>query len=233
MNVAVVIPTLNRPDLLAACEQHLAEYGGYQQLVVVDNGYVGNPLIRPGDRTWVTEGRNLGFAAGCNRGTLEAPEADVYVFLNDDCQPLPGWLPPIVERVEEGHRVVGAHLVYPDGRTQHAGVTVCLEAGTLVARNRTTPHPSGPVDAVTGACLAVDAAWFRRTGGFDEGFWNGYEDVDLCLRARDVWYEARSTLVHHESQSGPQRWARVSENVERLQRKWGDRWPTTNRTPAN
>lgn len=223
MNVAIVIPTFNRPDLLTECQAALDDPAvtGPHLRVVVDNGFVGPAMIRPnGDRVWVTEGRNLGFAAGCNLGASHAPDADVYVFLNDDTVPQPAWLPPLVAAVEAGAQVAGPHLVYPDGRTQHAGVTVEDEAGTLVARNRTVPHPSGEVAAVTGACLAADGPWFRRVGAFDEGYWNGYEDVDLCLRADRVRFVAESVLVHHESQSGPERWTRVAENVRRLQEKW-------------
>lgn len=221
MNVAVVIPTFNRPDLLAKCREALAANTQGHRLVVVDNGFVGPAMIRPnGGDVWVTEGRNLGFAAGCNLGARQVPDADVYVFLNDDTEPQPGWLPPLVAAADP---IAGCHLVYPDGSTQHAGITVGVEDGTLVARNRTTPHPSGLVDAVTGACMAVNGPWFRRMSGFDEGFWNGYEDVDLCLRAGGASYVAGSVVVHHESQSGPQRWTRVNENVRRLNEKWGDR----------
>jgi len=234
VTVAVVIPTFNRPDLLAACLSALEEHTPEHVRVVVDNGFVGSPIFRTGPKAWCTAGRNLGFAAGCNRGAEMATGADVYVFLNDDTVPQPRWLDPLVAAIDAGALIAGPHLVYPDGRTQHAGVTVAVEAGTLVARNRTVPHPSGPVAAVTGACLAVAGPWFRRHSGFDEGFWNGYEDVDLCLRAGDrVAYVAESMLVHHESQSGPERWAGVAENVRRLQGKWGDQWPTTTRTPES
>lgn len=220
MNVAVVIPTFNRPDLLAKCCEALKANTPAHTRLIVDNGFIGPPTTRtPGTsgHVWTAEGRNLGFAAGCNHGAALAPDADVFVFLNDDTEVQPGWLEPLVAAAAP---ISGSHLVYPDGRTQHAGVTVNVEAGTLVARNITHPQPSGPVDAVTGACLAVDAEWFRANGGFDEGYWNGYEDVDLCLRAGGATFVAESVVVHHESQSGPQRWTRVRENVTRLNERW-------------
>jgi GT2 family glycosyltransferase len=91
--------------------------------------------------------------------------------------------------------------------------------------NRQGDHPhSEQVDAVTGACLAIRRTDFEMLGGFDECYWNGYEDVDLCLTARayggTVVYEPASVVIHHESQSGPERWTGVAANVARLRDKW-------------
>jgi GT2 family glycosyltransferase len=81
---------------------------------------------------------------------------------------------------------------------------------------------AGPVTAVTAAVMAVRRAAWDQVGGFDEGYWNGYEDVDLCLRLRaagwSVFYEPASTLVHAESVSGPERFSAAAANIARLQR---------------
>ena len=81
------------------------------------------------------------------------------------------------------------------------------------------------VSVATAACLAVRIQPFRQAGCFDEGYWNGYEDVDLCLTMRSAgWrivYEPASVLTHHESASGKERFRAVDANVERLQERWG------------
>ena len=38
--------------------------------------------------------------------------------------------------------------------------------------------------AVNGACLLIGRDLFQACKGFDEGYRNGYEDVDLCLEVR-------------------------------------------------
>src|SRR5204863_8719269 len=79
------------------------------------------------------------------------------------------------------------------------------------------------LQAVTAAGSLVSRAAFEALGGFDEGFADGYEDVDFCLRARRaghrVLYEPRSTLVIMPlaSRTTPQQ--RIA-NRDRLLARW-------------
>ncbi len=61
----------------------------------------------------------------------------------------------------------------------------------------------------------------------DEGFWNGYEDVDYCLKVRErglrVVYEPAATLFHYESKSGSARFRRTQANLQRLAERWRTR----------
>ena len=215
--VSVIVPLFNRWDLTKACVAALNRCGDPIELVLVDNGSTDDTASQ---RVQVRNDRNRGFAVACNQGAAYAT-GDVLVFLHNDTEPQPGWLEPLLEGLERA-TVTGSRLTYPDGTNQHTGVAVDFarppggEAWGL-----TDDLPSGYRDAVTGACLAIKRADFMHLGGFDDGFWNGYEDVDLCLRAGRCWYAADSHVIHHESQSGPERWRAVSENVSRLRAKWG------------
>jgi O-antigen biosynthesis protein len=211
MGVAVVIPHYGDDALLKQCAAAVTAATSWPHSI---EGWNGND-------------ENHGFAGNCNRAAKNT-DADTLVFLNNDCTVHPGWLEPLVAALDY-HPIAGSLLLYPDGRIQHSGVAVHrYPNGFIEARNLTYPHPSGEVDAVTGACLAIRADTFWSAGGFDEGYWNGYEDVDLCLTVAKQtgerpWFCAESAVTHGESQSGPERWRCVNENVARLNEKWGDR----------
>jgi len=199
--VSVVIPTRDRADLLAVTVEAVERTAPDAEIVIAEG--------------------KASFAENCNRGALRAT-GDVLVFLNDDTQPQPGWLDPLTRNV--GWGIAGAQLLNPDGSLQHSGVFFRRNGGALEAFNSTDPRPSGEVPAVTGACLAIEADLFAHLGGFDTDFVNGYEDTDLCLRARQAgvrcFYAAESRVVHELSQSAG-RFARVGDNINLLQKRWG------------
>ena len=65
---------------------------------------------------------------------------------------------------------------------------------------------SHDVSAVTGACLLVKRDIYEQLGGLDEeNFGVALNDVDFCLRARElgklVVYVAEAKLYHYESKS--------------------------------
>src|SRR3954454_11125751 len=73
---------------------------------------------------------NSGFAANVNRGLrASAAERDV-VLLNSDVEARQGWLACLQHAASEEHDVgiVGAQLVYPDGRIQFGGTVRNLGA---------------------------------------------------------------------------------------------------------
>lgn len=190
------------------------------QLVVVDNGNAGEAerafLADAGARleSFAPEARfnyprKLNFA-------LRFVDTEMVLLLNDDLEVItPDWIESLLEYAcDPAVGVAGARLRYPDGRIQHAGLALGL--------NGTVGHvchgmPLGQVgyngyshlvrnySAVTGAVMATRMSVLRELGGFDEAFAVDFNDVDFCLRARQlgkrIVYTPYSELVHFEGSS--------------------------------
>ncbi len=156
------------------------------------------------------------------------------MFLNNDRYVDPGWLDPMVQCISDGHTIVGARLLYPDGMVQHAGGWLGPTWNNVFHRYLHDVHLKGDdprvlescvVSWVTGALLAIPASDFRELGGFDTGFRNGGEDVDLCLKAqlknKSVYYCAEATAIHEEAQT-PGRHDHFTPNTARFLKRWGN-----------
>lgn len=225
MSVSVIVLHYGPRHLTDACLASLRQHSPDVQVVLIDN---------------TPPNENLGFAGGCNAGA-DLADGDVYVFLNNDTEVTAGWLEPILAELEDPTvGAAGPKLIYRNGAVQCAGLRIDFRQWGSEARNLRADWTTKPadVDGVTGACLAVRAELFGLLSGFDEGFWNGYEDVDLCLRVRAaghrIRYTPNATVIHHESQSDPvERYRKVQQNIARLNRKWGDRWPSPTGTATS
>lgn len=236
--VSIIIPLFNRLEYTRQCLGALARCtpGKLYEVILVDNGSTdgtGEFLgCLGGSFRIVRNENNLGFARACNQGA-NAARGKYLLFLNNDTLPQEGWLEALLQPAEGNPSVgvVGARLLYPDGTIQHAGVVIGDSPHPLFPFHVHTRKPADMPEAnvlkefqaVTGACMLVSRDVFLRLGGFDEGFLNGYEDVDLCFRVREagfaVIYNPASVLVHHESASEG-RFAALEQNVRLLHDKW-------------
>lgn len=225
MNASIIIPVYGSIGYLFRCLLSLQANTGSHELILVDNG-TGYPIPALNMAPAVIRNqKNKGFAHACNQGA-KAAKGDILIFLNVDTEVHPNWLPNLLKAFDKPDvGMAGARLLFPDGTIQHSGIAFKLIQGKLNAYNLKNDTEAGYVSAVTGACMAVRANVFHDIHGFDESFYNGYDDVDLCLRIREkgwrIWYEPSAVVTHMESATGPERWVKVSENVLLLQVKWG------------
>jgi GT2 family glycosyltransferase/glycosyltransferase involved in cell wall biosynthesis/2-polyprenyl-3-methyl-5-hydroxy-6-metoxy-1,4-benzoquinol methylase/Flp pilus assembly protein TadD len=237
---SIIIPVWNKVELTRQCLVALgpATDDVSFELIVIDNHSTdGTPEFLAslgGDVRIITNDENLGFARACNQGAAIATGENL-VFLNNDTIPLKGWLSALVEevRTHPDVTVVGSKLLYEDGTVQHAGVAIDRYDLTPyhIYNGFAGDHPAvnkrRELNAVTGACLLIRRSVFAEIGGFDEGFINGFEDVDLCLKVRDkrgrIVYQPRSVLYHLESQT-PGRKQHDQSNANRLHQRWGHCW---------
>lgn len=173
---------------------------------------------------------NHGFAYSNNRGVAEARGEWIF-FLNNDLILEDGWWQPMVEVAEnrDGCGMVGnIQRRADDQRVDHAGIRfdyigVPVHEGknALFIRERGVRKSRG----VTAACSLIRRRAFLRAGGFDEGFRNGFEDIDLCLRMAEGGCEhlvARSSLVAHHVSVSEGRKDHEDLNRLRFLRRWGE-----------
>jgi GT2 family glycosyltransferase len=234
--VSIVIPTFNKWEFTFRCLMALSHNTTdvAHEIIVIDNASSDEtaqalPLL---DRIrFQRNPANHGFARACNQGAQMA-RGRYIVFLNNDTEPRAGWLSAMVRVADASPEVavVGNKLLFPDGTIQHAGVIfgygVPFPITPFHAHYR---RPAAAADtavelrAVTAACMLIRPAVFSAVGGFDEGFVNGYEDVDLCLKVAmtgaKIAYTPDSVVVHHESVSDG-RFACDGANIDRLNQRW-------------
>jgi FkbM family methyltransferase len=237
---SIIIPVWNKRELTEQCLTELAKVtsGISYEVIVVDNhstddtAHFLNQLS--GDIQIIRNSENLGFAKACNQGA-RAARGRFLIFLNNDTIPLNNWLAALVTEVTSHPEVgiVGSKLLYEDDTIQHAGVVFSRE-GLMpyhLYRHFHRDHPAvnqrRTFQSVTAACMLIRREIFETAGGFDEGFQNGLEDVDLCLKVGDkgwqIVYQPLSVLYHLESQT-PGRKTYEQANALRFLRRWGQRW---------
>jgi GT2 family glycosyltransferase len=173
-----------------------------------------------------------------------AAKGKVLLLLNNDTEVIEkNWLREMVSHaIRPDVGAVGAKLIYENGKIQHAGTVIGVGgvgAHLLTGLDRSDPGPAGilgllrSVSAVTGACLAIRTEVWDAVGGMDEQHLIGaFNDVDLCLRIRDlglriVWTPF-AELKHHESASrgldidGEQA-IRFKVEVDWMKLRWGNK----------
>ena len=219
--VSVIIPTAGTIDPATGTrfvDQAIDSLRSTEQqtdieIIVVTTGTI-DP-VPSADRTVVYQPRTaFNFSEAINVG--REPARGEYLFLlNDDTQTITD--NPITAMLELGQisgvGVVGCTLIYPDGRLQHAGITLVPSGPThcWITKPADATGYFGSLltprnfSAVTAAAMLIRTEAFDAAGGFDAVFARDFNDVDFCLRLRDLdWriaWTPYATFVHHEGAS--------------------------------
>jgi GT2 family glycosyltransferase len=214
------------------------------QFVLVDNGSVEpetlsllERLDTRDDVTVIRDDRLFNWAA-LNNAAVDAARGDVLLFLNNDIEARhPGWLGVLAaQALRPDVAAVGARLLYPGGRVQHAGVVIGIGAASHILVGLPADQPgylglavlTRECSAVTGACMASRRSLFEELGGFDEDLGIDTNDIDFCLRAGQrgyrVLYEPLAELIHYESPSRGK--TGTVPDVRRFMLRWDERIET-------
>jgi GT2 family glycosyltransferase/glycosyltransferase involved in cell wall biosynthesis len=237
--VSVIIPVLDRLAFTRQCLDRLGRHlpvARAVEVVIIDNGstddtarFFAAPPAYPFALRYERNEANLGFARANNQGAA-CSSHPWLVFLNNDTIVRPRWLDEMLRvAADETVGIVGIRQLFPyTNRIHHTGIV--FDQGALP--QHLYPHADASLpstakerdyQAVNGACLLISRALFDACGGFDEGYVNGYEDIDLCLkvqarRCRVVC--CTSASIYHYGQISQGRTARDDRNAARFLERW-------------
>ena len=236
-DISFVVPVHNRldctesfvPDLLRT-----ADHKHFELILVNDKSEDGTREYLEGltdtriqvlhNETW------SGYAKSVNRGVSLA-RGKILGLLNNDLALTDGWLDPMLECYNDRLRVGTVGNIQRNiesKRIDHAGIIFDL-IGLPDHYGKNYPFIL-PFDykefpAVTAACMLIRRDLFNEMNGFDEGYLNGCEDVDLCLRLGERGLRnivaGRSQIFHHVSAS-PGRRDNDTQNNQKLLTTWGE-----------
>ena len=248
--VSIIIPTYNAKDLVKACIESIIDKSNYRnfEILLVDNNsddpeaiaYFELVNCKYEQVTVLKYPKPFNYSA-INNFAVKYANGSVYAFVNNDIEVIePEWMDYMLGHVlRQDIGCVGAKLLYPNNRIQHAGVVLGYGGGAGHAHKLFPSTHSGYMDrlsctnnysAVTAACLMVKKADFEAVGGFnEENLKVAFNDVDFCLEivrtGKRNLYCAEAVLYHHESvtrgsEDTPEKRQRFESELEFLQSKW-------------
>ncbi|MEI5994931.1 glycosyltransferase family 2 protein [Candidatus Enterococcus mansonii] len=224
--VSIIIPTKNGYKDVKRCVSSIIEKTTYKnyEIIIADNGSTDEKMKELYDsyeqqlderfRVIVID-IPFNFSKINNIAAKQA-KGKYLLFLNNDTEVINAeWLKLMVSFGQQDRiGCVGAKLLYPNNTIQHAGVILGLGG---IAGHGHYGYPHGDLGyfgklalnvdylAVTAACLLMKKQDFDAVSGFDENFTVAFNDVDLCLKVKElgrdnVWLH-EAELYHFESQT--------------------------------
>jgi GT2 family glycosyltransferase len=179
------------------------------EIIIVDNGSSENPTAevhaRFPDARVIRNERNAGFAGGNNQG-MAAATGEYVVFLNDDTRVRSDWLRELVDTARRRNAAAvasyildwsGKRIDFVDSAVNFQGKGFQLEYGDSARRR--TPREK-PLLFACGCAVLMERAVLAGAGGWDEGMFAYYEDVELGWRlhvlGHEVWLAPRAVVYH-------------------------------------
>lgn len=225
MDCSIVIVTHNSASQVECCLESIeanppsCEF----ETIVIDNASVdGTPeSIRQRFPHVQLEANpeNRGYSRGVNQG-MRLASGGAILILNPDIVVQKGSADALLEFMRDNPRagIMGAKLLYPDGRLQYSCRTFytvkvlllrrtflgklfprakTLQKHLMIDYDHATPRE---VDWIIGACMLVRREAIEQVGTMDERFFLYLEDTDWCYRMKNrgwsVYYVPDSVMIH-------------------------------------
>jgi len=210
LSISVIVLDWNTQEKTKKCLQKVKEENKDYEVILVQNGEHFD--CENADKIIKLE-ENIGFAAGCNRGAMEASR-DIICFLNSDAY------------VENNT----LQILFNAFNANNIGVVApYTNKGKMPQGNyEKAPLNSIEVDMVTGMCMMTTREIFKRVGGFDSSFCN-FEDDDFCRRVRGLGFTCfvvgGAYVNHDENASFKANNINVESKVRSSEIVYNKKWP--------
>ena len=229
---SLIILNKNKPEYIIPLLEQLRKgnTGDYYEVIIGDTGTEDEKVLEYYGKfsSKIKIIRKLEYHFGGNYNFLIANYArgEVVGIMNNDII-LPKTL--FLNEIEDifvnnkDVSVVGAKLLYPDGRLQHGGIFFMENSGVNTGLPYHRLHGGDPnrlptvkferVPAVTGSFMFCKRSEFIAANGFDESYKEEAQDVDLCLKLRrmrkDIVFANIAGIIHVENgtrEKGSENW---------------------------
>ena len=212
MKSAIIIVHFGKLATTQECIKSILKFEkGYQHIVIINNDQqllTKSNFPASSQLVIINNQRNVGFGAGVNIGikyALSRGAQSVLLINNDtilhrpileklyaafDEHPSIGIVGPAIEFFKNNKKLydLGGYINMTIGKTRHDNEKkIPFEV---------LQFP----DYVSGCCMLINQAVFKKIGFFDERFFLYYEDVDFCLRARKAEFAVAldpSVILYH------------------------------------
>ena len=224
--ISILIPNKDHEEDLRRCIdsiKNLSTYDHYEIIVIENNSTDPSIFQYYKELEYENTARIVTYEGAFNYSKINNYGATFargkyLLLLNNDTQVItPGWMEEMLMYAQRNDvACVGAKLYFEDNTIQHAGVIIGLGAHRSAGHghygvSRESFGYMGrlcyaqDISAVTAACLLVSKEIFDKLHGLNETFTVSLNDVDFCLRARELGYLNVFTpfaeLYHYESKS--------------------------------
>lgn len=184
-------------------------------IYLIDNG-TGSKFPQKINLKIIRNDKNLGFAAGINRGfktALKNKKINYLLVLNNDTLLPFNFFQNLkttefdVTGVIIKFKSLSGNWIYDFGGAVNkwTGKTKHIE------NSKYDYKTDMPVDYYSGCCLLIKREVLEKIGLFDERFFFYYEDVDFCMRAAKAGFKlglASKAIIYHELSASIGRWSR-------------------------
>lgn len=187
-------------------------------IIVVDNNSTDNSiehLEKIDGITFIKSKKNLGFSGGNNLGINYAIKkgAKYIMLLNNDTEIETNSITIMKKTLEENNLlgIVGSRIMYYDNKKiiNYCGGNINWNRGTTIHQNYKKEFDDKIekffyTEFVTGCSMMIKREVFEKIGLLPEEYFMYYEDVDFCVKVKEVGYKlgvCADSVIYHKVSS--------------------------------